>query len=199
MPLPILWAFFHSKEEGCLYLKAGNEVKTRYGAILDIRRCGDRNTTVKGLSHQFLYLANCLYNLFYYLYFLQMKFLLTNPKQLPLDAFSWDDNDLSRRFQCCGEVDGFFYIWETEIKPYLNHSNSMFNAPSTSQSVSGATPSSIPINPRKRLDESPPNLLPATKTARLQQKKTAVQEPEIVEADAKDMDAKIAENFLGDF
>ena len=74
----------------------------------------------------------------------------------------------------------------------------MFNVPSTLQSVSSATPSSTPKNPRKRLDESPPNLLPATKTARLQQKKT-VQEPEIVEADAKDMDAKIAEHFPGEF
>ena len=127
-------------------------------------------------------------------FFLQMKFAsLERPKQLSLGAFSWNDNSLSRHFQSCGEADGFLEAWGKHVKPYLNENSSEFTALSTTElSTSGATPN----NPRKRADiESPPSLLPATKTARLQQEKRAEHRPEI--PDDKDMDAQIAQHFLG--
>ena len=123
-----------------------------------------------------------------------MKFAsLERPKQLSLGAFSWDDNNLSRHFQSCGEADGFLQAWGKYIKPYLDESSGEFTPPSNNEpSTSGATPN----NPRKRADiESPPSLLPATKTARLQQEKRVEHIPEI--PDDKDMDAEIAQHFLG--
>ena len=48
MPLPILWTFFYCTEDGCLYLKVGDvDVKKAYGAILAVRRFGNKNTAVK--------------------------------------------------------------------------------------------------------------------------------------------------------
>jgi hypothetical protein len=78
------------------------------------------------------------------------------------------------------------------LKPYLSESTGKFTPPSTDEpSTSGATPN----NPRKRADiESPPSLLPATKTARLQQEKMVDCIPEI--PDNKAMDAQIAQHFL---
>ena len=45
MPLPDI---LYCDEEGCLYLKVGDaEVKKNYGAILGVRRYGDKNTALK--------------------------------------------------------------------------------------------------------------------------------------------------------
>ena len=122
---------------------------------------------------------------------LQIKFAsLERPRHLSLAAFSWDDNNLSRHFQSCGQVDGFLQAWEKHIKPYLNESSGKFTPPSAALSTSGATPNDKQLN-----IESPPSLLPATKVARLQQDKFGDHIPD--SADGKDMDVQIAQHFIG--
>ena len=145
-------------------------------------------------------ILTCIYS---FLFYMQVKFsLLDKPKQLSLNAFSWDDNYLSLLFRGCGDGAGFLKIWGIHIKPYLNTASGAFSpsSPATSSRLSSVTnsagQSSQTSTLRKRPSTTPPNLMPATKTARLQQEQTAV----LSDADSstKEMDEEIAQHFLGE-
>ena len=47
MPLPKLWTFFHCPMDRCLYIKSGDDIKSGYGAVLDIRCNKDKANCVK--------------------------------------------------------------------------------------------------------------------------------------------------------
>lgn len=135
---------------------------------------------------------------------MQVKFsLLDKPKQLSLNAFSWDDNNLTLLFRGCGDGAGFLKVWGKHVKPYLNTASGTFSpttldastllSPGTS-SAGQSTSQTSTLRKRPSIT-TPPNLMPATKTARLQQEKTAV----LSDADSstKEMDAEVAQHFLG--
>lgn len=47
MPKPKLWTILHSAEDKCLYIKSGEDVRSDYGALLDVRCSKERDDVVK--------------------------------------------------------------------------------------------------------------------------------------------------------
>ena len=53
------------------------------------------------------------------------------PRQLSLDSFSWDSNELSGKFQGCQSSIGFVARWEESIGVFLSNTG-VFNQPTDS-------------------------------------------------------------------
>ena len=118
-----------------------------------------------------------------------MKFVDGKSRQVSLKAFSWDDSDLSRTFQGCGEAAGFLRVWENQVKPHLHPESGTYYPPIARSSKNDSLPDT-----RKRPNmSSPPSLVPATKTARLHQEKPSV----VSDTTDVSMDTAIAKHFLG--
>ena len=88
-------------------------------------------------------------------------------------------------------------VWENKIKPHLHPETGTYYPPITSSSLQ-AQNDSQPDTRKRPSTTSPPSLLPATKTARLQQEKNAVV-LDATDTTLKKMDAEIAQHFLGMF
>lgn len=86
-------------------------------------------------------------------------------------------------------------IWASEIKPHLHQETGTYYSLAA---ITSSMETQNDLNPdtRKRPSiSSPPSLLPATKTARLQQEAATVADS--AERTLTKMDAEIAQNFLG--
>ena len=138
------------------------------------------------------------------------------PRQLSLDTFSWDGNDLSRKFRGCQSSAGFVTRWEENISGNLSESgvssqpmnNSVsgsttnINTPVeciTSQSLVEPPPDpdsqlSMPTPQRKR-SANPSPLVPASKQARLEQDSPMASCSQTFEE--ADMDKQIKSMFIG--
>ena len=101
-------------------------------------------------------------------------------------------------FQGCGDNKGFIRVWEEQVHPHLNTASGIFSPPCTSSSMPTHM-DDVNLSPttnqkRKSTSVTPPCLMPATKTARLQQEQTTLQEESVSE---KEMDDEIAQHFVG--
>ena len=134
------------------------------------------------------------------------------PRQLSLDTFSWDANDLSRKFRGCQSSVGFVACWEENISGNLSKSG-VFSQPMnnpvsgsttdintsvesvTSQSLVEPPPDSqlsTPTPQRKR-SANPSPLVPASKQARLEQDSPSCSQT----FEEEDMDKQIKSMFIG--
>ena len=52
----------------------------------------------------------------------------STPRQLSLNAFSWDENELCNHFQGCGDNQGFLKVWMEYVHPFLDH-NGIYTGP----------------------------------------------------------------------
>ena len=106
-------------------------------------------------------------------------------KSLCLDVFSWDENDISRKFQGCRTPEGFVATFEQNFgTPSAGKAASQSDSPPSS-SVNSQTGSKRP--------KAPPNLIPATKKARTEH----TQKDDGFEAES--MDRAIYDHFKGEY
>ena len=121
---------------------------------------------------------------------------------MSLQAFSWNESDVSRKFQSCGDNIGFVDVWNCSIVPFLQadgcFTSSLASSPANHDQP-GASSSENDYTPQrkggkgKRLSETPPVLLPASKSARMALKMDAEDLP-----DDAQMDKEIQKHFIGE-
>lgn len=131
--------------------------------------------------------------------------MLDKPRQLSLQAFSWDDNNLSRLFHGSGESAGFLAAWNKHVLPFIHTASGTFSPPpipsASSKGTIGSSTASTSEAPtvlhkgKRSSLTTPPTLMPATKRARLQQEQAATTDT----SSAKEMDEEIASHSLGEF
>ena len=135
------------------------------------------------------------------------------PRQLSLDTFSWDANDLSGKFRGCQSSVGFVTRWEKNISGNLSAESGVFSQPMNNPVSGSTTDVNTPVEsvasqsviepppdsqlskptPQKKRSANPSPLVPASKQARLEQDSPRCSQ----NFEEEEMDKQIKSMFIG--